>query len=416
MAKIFQPNEERLARLGFASVAHVPVIFDGRQRYCREYNRYLRERAELDWQPSGLFSERPSLRTLKLMAEHLTNWHCWCESKSLDWQTARYSDVLLYQKEQNSGSWSKKGGPLQPSTCNVRADEATRFLTWAAHRGLRPEFKVNHTVQQKRVNGRMRTVTVRPGRLKEPLAESRVNAFKLPSPDDVRRWLAAVRQRRGYAKYLVCRFILETGVRLGEAEAMPIAAWPSLENIEQAVFRCDVFVEVALTRGTKGGRPRTISVPIELAREIRAWIDGRRNTYVYRYFKDKRKRHDNLFVSDAPGHVGTPILRHTIGKCFAEVSPRPKVWSPHKGRHAFACFFVLFALETEARAQKTTTAGMGVNWIHNRGAEWLKMLQRQFGHVDEVTTQIYLKWLATSVGLAEMANGWHLYLASDEER
>jgi integrase len=121
--------------------------------------------------------------------------------------------------------------------------------------------------------------------------------------------------------------------------------------------------------------------------------------------------------SEASNH--TPSLavfrRHTIYECFAKVTPRPKVWSPHKGRHAFACFFVLYALETEARAHKSTVAGMGVNWVHNRGAEWLKMLQRQFGHVDEVTTQIYLKWLATAVGLAEMANGWHRFLVDDGE-
>jgi len=61
MVKIFQPNAERIAKLGFASVAHVPVIFDSRQRYCREYNRYLRERAELDWRPSSTFSDRPGL-------------------------------------------------------------------------------------------------------------------------------------------------------------------------------------------------------------------------------------------------------------------------------------------------------------------------------------------------------------------
>ncbi|MHC2234029.1 hypothetical protein [Bradyrhizobium diazoefficiens] len=129
----------------------------------------------------------------------------------------------------------------------------------------------------------------------------------------------------------------------------------------------------------------------------------------------REKRTDKLFVSDAGEHAGTPIRRHTIQRCFANVLPRPKVWSPHKGRHAFACFFVLYALEAEARAHKSTVAGMGVNWVHNRGTEWLKMLQRQFGHVDETTTQIYLKWLATAVGLAVMANGWHRFLADDEE-
>jgi len=100
----------------------------------------------------------------------------------------------------------------------------------------------------------MRTVTVRPGRLKEPQGESHVDAFRLPQPGEVRDWLEAVRHRCGYAKYLVCRFILETGARLAEAEAFPLADWPSVEEIEEAAFRRDFFVPVPLTRGTKGGR------------------------------------------------------------------------------------------------------------------------------------------------------------------
>jgi hypothetical protein len=31
MVKVFQPNADKIAKLGFASVAHVPVIFDSRQ-------------------------------------------------------------------------------------------------------------------------------------------------------------------------------------------------------------------------------------------------------------------------------------------------------------------------------------------------------------------------------------------------
>jgi hypothetical protein len=415
MVKVFQPNAERIAKLGFASVAHVPVIFDSRQRYCREYNRYLRERAELDWRPSGDFRERPRPRTLKAIAEYLSNWIRWCESKDMAWQSATYEDVLIYQDAQDSGSWSAAGEPLARGTSNGRADDATHFLSWAAQRGLRGEFKVNYTVQQKKIHGRMRTVTVRPGRLKEPLGESQVDAFKLPEPQEVRDWLAAVKKRRGYAKYLTCRFILETGARIGEVEAMPVSGWPSVEDIEEAACRCDVFVPVPLTRGTKGGRPRTIRVPVDLARAIRVWIDGPRNKYVFGLHKRTGKRTDNLFVSDAAGYIGAPIRRHTIGECFAKVTPRPKVWSPHKGRHAFACFFVLYALETEALAHKSTVADMGVNWVHNRGGEWIKMLQRQFGHVDETTTQIYLTWLATAAGLAKIANGWHRFLAGDEE-
>jgi hypothetical protein len=42
-----------LKKLGFETVAHVPVLFDSNSRYCREFNRYLRERATLEWVPKG---------------------------------------------------------------------------------------------------------------------------------------------------------------------------------------------------------------------------------------------------------------------------------------------------------------------------------------------------------------------------
>jgi hypothetical protein len=68
----------RIAKLGFASVAHDPVIFDSRQRYCREYNRYLRERAELDWRPSSTFSLAYSLDdTCQQRTGRLEEDGCW---------------------------------------------------------------------------------------------------------------------------------------------------------------------------------------------------------------------------------------------------------------------------------------------------------------------------------------------------
>jgi hypothetical protein len=73
-AKVFFPDSKKLKRLGFESVAHVPVIFDGDHRYCCEYNRYLRERATLDWSPKGDASDYPRPKTLAVIAHHLANW------------------------------------------------------------------------------------------------------------------------------------------------------------------------------------------------------------------------------------------------------------------------------------------------------------------------------------------------------
>lgn len=53
MAKMFMPDPKRLSDLGFASVAHVPVLFDGKHRYCQIHNRFLRERALGEWSPKA---------------------------------------------------------------------------------------------------------------------------------------------------------------------------------------------------------------------------------------------------------------------------------------------------------------------------------------------------------------------------
>lgn len=106
MASVFHPNPNRLARLGYsAPIIHVPVIFDSRTRYCREQNRYLRERALLEWHP-GAGADVPRPRTLKNIADRLCNFIQWCEARSLDWRTITYSQVLAYQREQINGSWS----------------------------------------------------------------------------------------------------------------------------------------------------------------------------------------------------------------------------------------------------------------------------------------------------------------------
>jgi hypothetical protein len=53
MAKVFHPDPERLAARGYKAFAEVPNVFDSSGKYCREHNRYLRERARLEWHPSG---------------------------------------------------------------------------------------------------------------------------------------------------------------------------------------------------------------------------------------------------------------------------------------------------------------------------------------------------------------------------
>lgn len=78
MAAVFFPDQDRLTRLGYGRVAHVPVVFDRRHRYCRDVNRYMRARATLEWHPSadGMAAGRdyPRAASLRAMAYELSNF------------------------------------------------------------------------------------------------------------------------------------------------------------------------------------------------------------------------------------------------------------------------------------------------------------------------------------------------------
>jgi hypothetical protein len=438
MATVFRPNADRLKTLGFASIAHVPVIFDSNEKYCRDLNRYLRERATLQWEPTkrgnvlGRRQRFPKHATLLNIAYCLSNFIEWCEHQAeiakttadkakFDWRNLVYDDLLRYQADQRNGIWSAHNRPLRPETANTRTDQATHFLTWAATRGLRSKLDVKLTTTRRILSfgnsTKPREVThiVRAGT--EPVSRSRAwqIAQRLPTPEEVRAWLRAVRNKRGLAKYLACRFILEAGPRRHEVEAVTIDQWPNNETLDHLKSKGQPYAVMELTI-TKGDIPRDIMIPLPFAYEVRAWIDGKRLRLEKKYFdRHKIAASRQIFLSDSKDFEGIPIADYTIYKCFREVNPRPPKWSPHLGRHAFACFFVWHALQCEAAASGKALSELGADWVANRGEWWLGILRRQLGHLDERTTEIYLRWLVTASGLADMANGWHAHLNSESD-
>lgn len=421
MAKVYFPDVKRFGRLGYARVSHVPVIFNSQWKYERAFNRYLRERALLLWHPCEDFNpvtrkiDYPGPNTLKNTAHYLKNFLEWCERRGLDWRLATYADILAYQNDMRTGHWSRDGEPLDASTANQRADAATHFLAWAAKRYLRQAFgeiisQSGRMIAGHTPAGRRRAVVEgRPGRIKEPGNKALSRITMIPPATEIREWLAAIKRRKGYAKYLACRFVLETGVRRDELWGILERGLPSLDDLEGLATRGQFTAPMDLYR-TKGGRPRTIQIPIQFARELRKWAETKRLTLMWAY---KRRTgepaSDALFLSDARGYEGVPISPSTLYETFTSQKPRPK-WSPHKGRHAFACFYVLHAMEFEARILGKSAMEMSSGWIIDRGSWWIATLRRQLGHLSEETTDIYLRWLLTSARLAEAACGWHKFL------
>ncbi|MCI5076395.1 site-specific integrase [Oricola sp.] len=422
MTKLFYPHAERLRSLGFHAAAEVPVLFDASGRYCREHNRYLRERAlgkagigdRVPWEADRI----PLPKTLENAARYLGVFIDWCGFTKSDWRTLCYKvGVLAFQNDMALGRWSLSGRKNDPRTANQRADEAAAFLAWAADRGLREPFNIERRLLVRRTRSAsssrkgMRTDRSRLGRLPESRSKDVEKVGFLPRPQQVRDWLHAVRDQKGYAKYLASRFVLEAGTRLFETVAINEDQIPSREKLVELSSAGQLVAPVTLLV-TKGGRPRTIFLAIPFLLEIRQWIEGKRLRLRYLWHKRKKAPPSpRLFLSDARGHEGTPISKARLYDCFREVNPRPTGWHTHAGRHTYACFFVLYALEDEAASAGRALSSMGADWIVARGTWYLKTLQKQLGHLSEETTELYLRWLVTASGLSSAATGWHSFLS-----
>ena len=158
----------------------------------------------------------------------------------------------------------------------------------------------------------------------------------------------------------------------------------------------------------QGRPPPVIMLSIHFAAMVREWLDERRGALDLAF--EKRTGRPKIKAALRVGqqkHEGTPISGPTLYRCFKKKVPGGpgNLFFPHFGRHFFACMFILRGTSYDARLRGMTLAGMGADWVHDRGNFWLKIVQRQLGHLSEQTTEIYLRWLVTSSQFAEIAAG-----------
>lgn len=434
------PDETKLRAEGFGSVAQIPCIFGPGWGYNAEGSRYLRERAKSEWASNAgdtpAFASRRGLtpQSIRTLAYALCNFLEWCESRGLAWEDASYVHDLVdgFQGDMLSGRWASSKQGLKPATVNLRVQEACNFLQWAAHRNLRAAFDVTKQIRRVSVGSaqsshghRSLQVASRVGRVRpHPLV------LRIPSDQEVSAWLKSVSVEKGATKALICELVVHTGIRREEAVQWRKDTLPDDEGEWQVTGE---FVSVLISYGAKGpkyrdergderGPSRLVMLPLDFARRLARYKDlvrpGLRATYV-RAAPDVVERRQRmakpdrrLFLSDFSGE---PISAQSLYEAWTGASVQPFLgWSPHAGRHYWACQRLLKGIRSRMMALGMARANVVTgDWITGAAMDDIRLfIQPQLGHVGVQTIDSYLVWLQRAFTLTDMSDLYATHLES----
>lgn len=419
---LFQPISSMLEAANFHPVADVPIIFGEGWTYDRVFNRYLRERARgtalTREQGGGL---EPTPQSLKTFARWLIDFLEWCIWAKTPWQKVHYNEDLLqrYQPDMQNGKWSTTGESLSPATINNRVSEATYFCDWASRHGFREDFEIAYEYSNRSYGGGRNSKSHKPASGKSRAGKVRANPrdLKIASEKDVEDWLAAVRIKKGATIGLMAKLCIESGIRREECVQWD-RGYMDVNPQKWTVWRD--HVEVTIKYGAKGpkysdvvkpnrttersvGPTRKVQIPIALAQELLKYRNAIRSNSLLKYVnaakspEERRRRQeqarnqDRLFVSE---YDGRPIQGETLRRAF-KVNPPWDDWSTHLARHYYACRRIARSLRTQLtlRTRSGGSATATPDWIVEAGKAELLLLRDQLGHLDERTTDMYLRWL-----------------------
>jgi hypothetical protein len=429
---IHWPDERFLIEAGFGSAARAPCIFDDGWVYQKIFSWYMRDR--LKGEPLTDYGHRkyPTKQSLETFARALCNFLEWSAWSRCPWDKISYTHDLIngYQKHMQTGIWSVARKPLSARTVNQRVDEACNFLRWAAQRGLRGPFEIhgrklklprvgiaNRASEKTEIMSRMGRIRTDPMKL------------NMPSHSDVLKWLNCVLIQKGATKALMCELIIESAIRREECAQWRIWTLPqNRDNWE--IFGDHVMVEIEY--GAKGakhldkngqevGPKRHIVLPLKLAQKIHEYREYVRPKIRLKYVnaasseaeRKRRLKHiePRLFLSE---YDGKPISGKQLRRAWSDVSVKPySEWSPHLGRHYWACRTLLIAYQARQKQLSNHTAITG-DWITGHAqSDILMIVQPQLGHIDSKTVNCYLRWLHKAALGLKYDDQWIFMLEED---
>ncbi|WP_316896686.1 site-specific integrase [Ralstonia mannitolilytica] len=356
-------------------------------------------------------------------AEWLANFLEWVDLRGVDVSTCDYNTHILgrYQKEMLEGLWSRTGKGLSPATVNARVLQACDYLLWLADSGKRVAFQVPYTETTIRfgsafssIGHRGKKVRVRKGKVR-----AAIKALRMPTDADLHDWLKRVRDKFGETLALMCESILRTAVRRQELVCLRLDTLPKRRQdwdiSNPQAPPAEQQVRIKLKFGTKGpsygtdhgdkiGPDRDILIPLTLAlkwdeyrrtarnRAFAKWMEGVKGATRV----DHAKESVHLFLREGDGirFTGPDFYSAWVGV------ERPIAgWSPHKGRHWWACSVLWRELKKHkdpALLSNETAAAL----IESMALSIIRLqIQPQLGHATDATTMIYLRWVMGMLGL-----------------
>jgi hypothetical protein len=407
----------------YPALAHLPCILDARPGYHRLANLYLMDRGLGLWRSQGSArSAIPTKKTMHSYAHWLANFLEWAEVRSVDLNTCSYSAHVAgrYQSEMLEGTWSRDGQGRRASTVNARVQQACDFLTWMVEKGFRGVFEIPYETQQLTIGSATRAMgqMTRQVRVRGGKARAQNRALHMPTNAAVRQWLARVNESAGATLGLMCETVLLTAIRREEVACLRIDTLPEdprdWKISNPSAPESKQLVRISIEFGTKGqsygedhadkiGPERSILIPLSLARRWHAYRNGDRNLAFKRWMdgvkgaearRTRAREAVHLFLRE---DNGSRISGKKLYDAWVSVELPIEGWSPHQGRHWWACSVLWRELQKHENigqlSSETATA-----LLESTALSIIRLhIQPQLGHAQDSTTMIYMGWVMDMV-------------------
>jgi integrase len=418
----------------YPALAHIPFIMDSQPAYHRDANSYLIDRGLGRWNPeqrnvSG--NKIPATKSMKTYAAWLANFLEWADRRNVDLYTCDYATHVntMYQGEMIGGYWSHRGNELSPNTVNARVSQACDFLNWMVHTGRRTKpFPIPTSTFSQRIGSatsavghRGRVVETRKGKVKR-----KTRHLQMPTRAQTLTWLVDVYSKNEKALGLMGETILKSAMRREEVVCLRVDTLPEDRDQWDVANRHETpanqQVRISIKYGTKGtehgvdhgdkvGPERTILIPLTLAE---AWHDYRSKERVAafgQWVKEFRgaawaPRADecvHLFLRGDGVRYSGKNLYDGWHKAASPLYSGAR-WSPHDGRHWWACMVLweeLKKYETITELSSETKAAL----VNDAALSIIRLqIQPQLGHADIQTSMIYVNWVIGMLALPVKLN------------